>query len=184
MDWTDHRLLDRLRNHLSPPVLALSSSPAVRRRLYGALLLALAAALGLNSTATIRERAVLEWQARHPPAPRIWRAAAASRGLRSAHKDYDFQKWMRHMPRDTTPGSVWWDGSHRALWILPDGSDESPLQLFTLNPQPVNAPPSLRPLGVGWAALEEFESVSIHTSPIPERKPTARTIRDPREWNF
>ncbi len=109
---------------------------------------------------------------------------AASHGLRPVNQDYDFQKWMRHMPRDTTPGTVWWDQGHQALWILPDGSDESALQLFTLNPQPGKDETLLKPLGAGWAALEEFESVPIRRAPPPERKAAARPARDPREWNF
>jgi hypothetical protein len=91
---------------------------------------------------------------------------------------------MRLMPRDSTPRSAWWDSINQALWILPDGSEQSGVQLFTSLSKPDSRPPMPHLLGAGWKALEALESLEISRSFAPHRPSRKSQVRDPREWNF
>jgi hypothetical protein len=184
MDGSHHAVLDWLRERVSAPVLVLPRGPEIRRRLYGALLGAGAAALGVSSSDSLRNEGVAAWQAQHAPRPSTWRTAAEARGLRPILRDAELQRWMRLMPRDSTPRSAWWDPENQALWVLPDGSEESGVQLFTTRSKPDSRSSAPRLLGTGWVALEALESAEIVRSKPTKRPPRKSPSRDPREWNF
>jgi len=184
MDRSDRAFLDRVRERFSAPVLSVPPGPEIRRRLYGALLGAAAASLGVSSSQALRSEAVQEWQAQYAPKPGTWRTAAEARGLRPILRDSELQKWMRLMPHDSTPRSAWWDPENQALWVLPDGSDQSEVQLFTSASKPPSRSSAPRLLGTGWAALEVLESVEIGRPEATQRPLRKSPNRDPREWNF
>lgn len=184
MDRSDRAFLDRVRERFSAPVFTLPRRTEIRRRLYGALLGAGAATLGMSSSQALRNEAMQQWQAQHAPKPGTWRLAAEARGLRSILRDAELQKWMKLMPRDSTPRSAWWDPENQALWVLPDGSDQSAVQLFTSAAKPASRSSLPRLLGAGWAALEALESLEITRSAAAVQRPRKNPTRDPREWNF